>query len=396
MRRFLVLLLVASSLGCRHLLGSELHLGSSAPSLSLSTLLQAPPTTKAEWPALRGKVVVLEFWATWCGPCIANLPHLNELAASVDPTKIQFIAIDDEDSGVVKAFLAKRKITGWVGLDITGTVFHRFHAETRPTTVVVDQEGRIAAVTRPENLTAKGLMALASGRKGSVASISTDPGLNAALSSFVEIKSLFRVELDRSGPDAEFTESHGSGRMQIKAAKPEYLLTYAFRVTPQRLLLRISLPNDNYDLLAILPGLDDKATFSLVQSAVTTGLQLHVEPKAMNREVYVLRQTDAAAAILTPTAGTGVVHGFWKGQEHMIGASIDELASDLEIALHRPVVNETGLNGRYDTQFALPLDETAAAEALLKNLGLNLESATRDVTMLEVTASPTFQPSPEH
>ena len=59
--------------------------------------MQAPAGSKADWASLKGKVVVLEFWATWCSPCVASLPHLNQLVESLDPAKFQFISIDDED-----------------------------------------------------------------------------------------------------------------------------------------------------------------------------------------------------------------------------------------------------------------------------------------------------------
>src|SRR5262249_33930918 len=56
------------------------QIGDNPPQLGLETILQAPAGTEATWASLKGKVVVLEFWATWCGPCIAAIPHLNEMA----------------------------------------------------------------------------------------------------------------------------------------------------------------------------------------------------------------------------------------------------------------------------------------------------------------------------
>src|SRR5256885_9164516 len=91
--------------------------GTPAPPLRLTQLLQAPPGAQADWHALHGKVVVLEFWATWCEVCVADLPQFNKLVASLDPKRFQFISVDDEDPAIVAAFLAKRKIAGWVGID---------------------------------------------------------------------------------------------------------------------------------------------------------------------------------------------------------------------------------------------------------------------------------------
>ena len=54
--------------------------GEAPPAITLEEVLQAPAGARASWEALEGKVVVLEFWATWCGPCVAAIPHLNELS----------------------------------------------------------------------------------------------------------------------------------------------------------------------------------------------------------------------------------------------------------------------------------------------------------------------------
>jgi len=61
--------------------------GTPAPPVDSLQLLQAPTGAKADWGSLKGKIVILDFWATWCSPCVASLPHLNQLVESLDPTK---------------------------------------------------------------------------------------------------------------------------------------------------------------------------------------------------------------------------------------------------------------------------------------------------------------------
>lgn len=86
--------------------------GKAAPPLRLTKLIQALPSAHADWNPLRGKVVVLECWGTWCAPCIASIPHLNQLVAAVKPEKVRFIFIDDEDPKTILSFLEKKPISG--------------------------------------------------------------------------------------------------------------------------------------------------------------------------------------------------------------------------------------------------------------------------------------------
>jgi thiol-disulfide isomerase/thioredoxin len=132
-----------------------LKVGTRPPELALEQLLQAPAGAEASWKALRGKVVILEFWATWCRPCIQTIPHINEVAGRFKDKPVQFIAVTTEKRAVVERFLKKRSIDGWIGLDLKSTMQKTYGVESIPFTVVVGKKGSIRAVTTPWGVTDK-------------------------------------------------------------------------------------------------------------------------------------------------------------------------------------------------------------------------------------------------
>src|SRR2546423_3566571 len=142
--------------------------GDKAPPISVEGLLQAPAGAQADWEKLRGKVVVVEFWATWCGPCVAALPHMNELA-DLYKGKVQFIAITDEARETVEPFLAKRPMGGWVGLDTDRSAFDAYGVKGIPMTVLVRPDGVVDAVTYPTTLKPEHLDNLLAGKPSGIA-----------------------------------------------------------------------------------------------------------------------------------------------------------------------------------------------------------------------------------
>jgi thiol-disulfide isomerase/thioredoxin len=129
-------------------------IGQIAPELELSHILQAPAGIQPTLAALRGKAVVLEFWATWCGGCVAAIPHLNKLAAQFRSEPVIFLSVTDEGADVVRAFLKKRPINGRVGIDKDGATFRKYGIDGRPQTILIDAKGIFQGRASPERLDA--------------------------------------------------------------------------------------------------------------------------------------------------------------------------------------------------------------------------------------------------
>jgi peroxiredoxin/outer membrane lipoprotein-sorting protein len=82
--------------------------------------------------SFRGKVVVLDFWATWCPPCREELPYIEKLRSEFTD-KVQFFGIDDEDSSTVKDFQRKHNYGLTVLVDQKRTVHRQYGVEAIPT-----------------------------------------------------------------------------------------------------------------------------------------------------------------------------------------------------------------------------------------------------------------------
>jgi peroxiredoxin len=95
-----------------------------------------------ELASLQGKVVVLDFWATWCGPCRQELPIVDQLRREFGD-QVQFLGINDEDSGTVKGFLRKNGYGITVLMDSKRSVHRTYGVHSIPTLIVIDRDGVI-------------------------------------------------------------------------------------------------------------------------------------------------------------------------------------------------------------------------------------------------------------
>jgi peroxiredoxin/outer membrane lipoprotein-sorting protein len=111
--------------------------GSRAANFALKTL----GGDSVELEGARGKVVVLDFWATWCPPCREELPSIEKLRQEF--AQVQFYGINDEDSSTVKGFLKKNGYELSVLMDGKRQVHRQYGVSSIPTLLIIDKQGVI-------------------------------------------------------------------------------------------------------------------------------------------------------------------------------------------------------------------------------------------------------------
>lgn len=112
-----------------------------APDFALTTVAGPPLAGLAD---LRGHVAIVDFWATWCGPCGYAMPHLVELAHKYPDLRV--VGISDEDAGDITAYVKAHGIDYTIARDADDVITGHYLVTGLPTLVIVDKTGVVRAL----------------------------------------------------------------------------------------------------------------------------------------------------------------------------------------------------------------------------------------------------------
>ena len=351
--------------------------GLPAPAISLKKLIGAPAAELKSLEELKGKVVVLEFWATWCEPCVDAIPALNQLEERFRGQPVVFLHITDESEAAVLEFLKTQRINGWVAPEAGAEVFKAFRVYGRPYTVVLDKAGAVASFPRSGGLTVEVLMRLLAGQPGPEPAAQVSPSTGAALAEFYLSKSA-----SHSG-----TAQYGPASLNASAMPLEYALEWLygridkFDIKPEARAAMAA----SYDIRLRLPVEREARKKDFFLKGLESALGLKVARSEREAEVYVLRKAYGGPINVKERRDYGGTELNGAVLE-VKGGGFNVLAGRLKEVLRRPVLDETREAGPYEYSFELDSDDPRVIDVQLqRQLGLRLSLLKRRITVVEVS-----------
>ncbi len=118
--------------------GEKIRIGEPAPSFTLPS-----KTAPVSLNQFRGKVVLLNFWATWCPPCLQEMPSLEKLNQKMKGKEFELLAVNVDEEGwlAIERFLRKIPVTFTIVIDPRGDVATEYGTQRLPESFLIDKNG---------------------------------------------------------------------------------------------------------------------------------------------------------------------------------------------------------------------------------------------------------------
>ncbi|MGD1915179.1 MAG: TIGR03435 family protein [Phycisphaerales bacterium] len=366
--------------------------GDAAPPISIDALTNASLGDQANWRAWAEGTTVIEFWGAWCAPCVAAIPHLNELHDYFAPKGVNFLSVTFEEPAITDTFQERKKLHTWIGHDMDRSMVEDYGVRSWPTTFVV-RDGVIVARTHPNQLSKDRLAALVEGRPdplqpkpaaeteaekdlGADGRPVISGGVRPGIDPFTPIEDQPAVQvIVRPAGDYSTTTSSGMAMTALGAdvanivRMTHTLSGYAMEVDP-------AVPDQKYDVIYRIPREQYPALMSSVRELILVGLGVRLETENREVDAYELRVAETGLKLQDSGMGRqmGISSQTTESATTIISSSgkMATLAAFISSNVGAPVLNRTDHEGFLFLDLELPRDKGELSKMLRQEAGLVL------------------------
>ncbi|HUO86637.1 MAG TPA: DUF3738 domain-containing protein [Thermoanaerobaculia bacterium] len=362
-------------------------IGRPAPELSVDEVIAGESGLEGWSPvALRGRSVVVDFWSTWCAPCVEDLPRWNAMVDELAGEPVVFLAVSDEEPEVVRKFLAERRMAGEQAVDPDRSAFEAFAVTAIPQAVLIDQQGVVRGIGHTDDVDPAMVRRLIAGEDPGLVPAPGVDELLAEVGRGEAAKAIYQVGLWPTQAGGGQVSGGAEGFVAIGVGV-RVMVPFLWRASAARVVVEDDVPAGRFDLV-VRPAGDGARVEALAREALQTGLGLDVRREVREVDVWLLRvaESDGQGAVSLEMADDDEEPQFLTGPGKLAGnrVRIAGLAGTLEREVRRPVVDETGLAGEYALDLTWAAGEEGALVEVVENLGFEVVAGRREVEMVVV------------
>lgn len=376
--------------------GLQIKNGDQFPNIPIQNLLNAPTKSFELVKKGENKFYILNFWGTWCSPCIPEMDHLAQLQ-NKNSSKMQVIAIADDEPNRLHNFLKKKPSKLWLASDTSGMLYQLFGFSSVGQSAIVNAKGKVIALVKTDSINQTMIDQIAKGiTVKSSAQLKEKPvnhqedifAVDSTLSESFTLRS-YMIGQQSMSKRYSLNSVYNNRRITFINSTVESIYRSAYHIIspkqvayeiPEKEVADYNNKHTLYCLDLLIAQNEKDRLFKALQQKLHQLMPVKARIEFREMPIYALVSKGFHQEESKKTALSYSFSG--KGYESE-GASLEEFADDyLSNEFELPVVDETGLTKRYDIKTNVALRDKSGILKSINDLGLDLVKKTKVMKVL--------------
>jgi uncharacterized protein (TIGR03435 family) len=378
--------------------GKLLSVGDPIPDIDIKHIINAPVTSFSLSEPIDKKIYIINFWGTWCSPCIPEMDTLAKLQRA-NKGKIQIIGMSDDSPARLKTYLKKKPSEIWLATDTTWLLYEMMALKSVGHSAILDEKRKIVALVRTDSINQNMINQLLAGRKVNSSAQLEEKKINNSDDIFSvdsTLKENFTVRSYMQGQRSQ-TRNFPKGiyknrRINYQNSTMGRMFTDAYQMmSPKQVIYEFEekkwcdyANKDHLFCLDLLVSPEQKDSFYLIfQKRLAQVFPIKAKTEYRNMPVYALTKA-ANKNFSSPLSKEKVMSYSFSGKGFDgTGVTVTQFAElylDNELGL--PVVDETGITGNYDISTSMDMRGLEGIKKTIASLGLEITKTERKIKVL--------------